>query len=337
MTRHLLQLHNLLGAGRLQNGERDADRFEALAGAGAGFDLALGDLDELVHLQLEAIAQGVGGVRDVLEIVLALDHGPVLEGGFGVFHGAAIDNAVGAEDFEDITTGHAGGQAPAPGEEQFIARLELDGGRAGINGGVALAVGAAGGEGVLGRAEHGEGEVDVVDAAIEEGAAALFVLVEPGGEGAVTRSDIVPHDRAADLAGLHGLVEGAPIFIEAAHETDLQRRTALLGGVLDALAVFEGAGQRLLAENGLAGFEAGDGDIGVQVRGQTDHNGIDFGQHFLIVGKDALDAILLDEALGGFLIDIGDAHELDRIRTLFQLRQMRMRDAARANETYFQL
>ena len=84
-------------------------------------------------------------------------------------------------------------------------------------------------EGPTRRAEGVDREIEVVDAAIEERAAALAVGVEPGVRRPSFGHHMAPHHRPPTSSSARmAFAKRQPLLIEAAHETHLQRRAAVV-------------------------------------------------------------------------------------------------------------
>ncbi len=170
------------------------------------------------------------------------------------------------------------------------------------------------------------GDVQVVDHLVHDDAARELGVGEPGGPGRErTGADEPQHGQFAELPGVDRGLQ-ADVLREVA---DHVRRVELPAGLVrepdQVVGVRVGAGQRLLADDVLAGGERGAHDLGVGVRGDDDVHHVDTGEE-CVERVDHLAAVCRDEFLGADLREDDDVPEAE------QVRQVRVGDHPRADE-----
>ena len=155
-----------------------------------------------------------------------------------------------------------------------------------------------------------------MDAQVDERAAGREILVaEPAAGRAVAaqvgRFGVV---NVPEIAVVHEILEDGAVVAVAADKADHQELSALLGGGEHFPRLSGGGGHRLLAEDVLAGLQGGDGAGRVGGVPGADADRVDFGQlgeHDVLVGVEAGDAILFTHLLEALFADVAEGVQLD--------------------------
>jgi hypothetical protein len=119
----------------------------------------------------------------------------------------------------------------------------------------------------------------------------------------------------AQLAALHGGPGVDETGVEAAVVADLDRHVAALDGPEDLDALAHVLGDGLLAEDGDAGLDAGQDQLGVGVRRRRDHDAVHAGGQQGLGRVHDLAAEALRGGLGGLREGVGEHERLDGVES----------------------
>ena len=226
--------------------------------------------------------QGVGALQQQGGAVLEAHHGVG-----HVLHGVLVRVVV-----RDLVPGH-GGDVGAVAEDL---------------------VGVAGDRHRLRAAHQVPGQVQHVDANVQQGAAAGDLLVGEPAAGIAHAADQAGLG-VVHLAQLPGVDEGLQHLAVrgmTAHETHLDHPVAPADRVLDGGGLGNGAGDRLLHQHMLAGLDGGDGPggVGVVPRAHADTVDVVLRQQLMGVGVGAGGTELLGHGAGAGGVDVADGDDL---------------------------
>ena len=282
--------------------------------------VALGVQLKGIEGQPRLIAEDVdiaGGVLEVqVEAGLHVEHRAVIEadhGGGKVFHG------------EDGLVHHGLGD-PAGGLDVVPGADLIEGG-------------AEDGDG-LGVAHDIAGQVDDVDAQVDQRAAAGAGLVaEPAaGEAAAAQVGGLGVVDVAEEALLHEVAGGRRVVAVTADEAQHQQLAVFVGGLFHGHGLFGVHSHGLFAQHVTAGVERGDGTlrVGAVPGADADQIRLEFLQHGIAIGIAVRDAVTGGVLLRLFKVDVAAGHDLHRVAQRLITAHVAVADAAAADNADFQ-